>query len=151
MKNSTASSGFTLIELLVTIVIIGVLAGLAIPSYFNSVRKSNRTEATVALSEAAQQLQKCYTVYGAYNSNSCLFYKTSFVDSPQKIITGKGYYQITISNPPNSDPKTTFTLTATAILAPQTKDIAACQKLTLTQNGTKGDATSTATSPTTCW
>ncbi len=47
MKNS---DGFTLIELLVVITIIGILASLAIPKYFNYLAKSQQVEARTNLS-----------------------------------------------------------------------------------------------------
>ncbi len=44
-----ARRGFTLIEILVTIVILGVVAGLATPTYFASVEQSRANEAIVNL------------------------------------------------------------------------------------------------------
>src|SRR6185369_10407130 len=59
--------GVTLMELMVVMVIIGILAAIAYPSYRAQVRRSNRTEARVALEQTAGALEKCYTRYMAYN------------------------------------------------------------------------------------
>ena len=59
--------GMTLMELLVVITIIGLLAAIAYPSYRAQVRRSNRTEARVALEQTAGALEKCYTRYMVYN------------------------------------------------------------------------------------
>lgn len=53
-----SSSGFTLIELLVVVVIIGILAGIAYPSYTQYVIRANRTEAQAYLLELAQRQQR---------------------------------------------------------------------------------------------
>jgi type IV pilus assembly protein PilE len=51
------SGGFTLIELVIAVVIIAILSAIAIPSFIDSVRKSRRSDAFVALS-AVQQAQE---------------------------------------------------------------------------------------------
>lgn len=61
MKNR----GFTLIELLVVVLIIGILAGVALPQYTKAVEKSRATEAITLLSNIA----KAETVY-ALGTNS---------------------------------------------------------------------------------
>lgn len=50
MRMRNQSRGFTLIELLVTMVIIGVLSGVALPSFLNQVRRARISEAESALS-----------------------------------------------------------------------------------------------------
>lgn len=56
-KSIQNSSGFTLIELLITIVIVGILASVAYPSYRDNVRQANRSEAIAELQSllAAQE------------------------------------------------------------------------------------------------
>jgi type IV pilus assembly protein PilE len=69
--NRQLSKGMTLIELMVVVVIIGILAGIAYPSYRQTVIRANRTEAKTILMQVAQGLEKCYTRHNAYNSPNC--------------------------------------------------------------------------------
>ena len=58
--------GFTLIELLIVIVIIGVIASIAIPSYRDYVDRGRRADGQSALMNAAQQMERCYTRNNTY-------------------------------------------------------------------------------------
>lgn len=58
--------GFTLIELIITVVIIGILASIAIPSYQESVRRSRRAELQTAMTALAHALERYYTQNNSY-------------------------------------------------------------------------------------
>ena len=130
------SKGFTLMEVMIVVAIVGLIAAMAYPSYQESVRKANRTEAKVDLADFAQRLQKCFTAYGQYNdpdeTELCTAYKTLKAGAVKT--NGQQFYSIKIEN----DTQTTYTLVATAIKSPQTLDTANnCNKLTLNQQGAR--------------
>ena len=58
--------GFTLIELMVTVAIIAILAAIAFPSYQDSLRKSRRTDAKNALTQAMANMERYYTERNTY-------------------------------------------------------------------------------------
>lgn len=58
MNNRQA--GFTLIELMITVVIIGILAAIALPSYSDYVRRGRITEAVSGLSEMRVKMEQFF-------------------------------------------------------------------------------------------
>ena len=135
-----AMRGFTLIELMVTVVIIGILAAIAYPSYLNQIRQTRRTEGKATLLDTAQRLERCFTRYSSYNAGDCDV-ATDLTDG-DGITTPEGWYVITNTNVGAG----TFTLLATAQLD-QTKDTR-CGNLSLTHRSVRG---ATGTQPATCW
>jgi type IV pilus assembly protein PilE len=83
--------GFTLIEVLVTLIIIGILAAMALPSFEASIRKGRRSDAFTSLS-AVQQAQERWR---GNNAN----YTSDFSAAPTGLgissTTASGYYTIT--------------------------------------------------------
>ena len=53
--------GFTLIELLIAVVIIGIIASIAYPSYARYVERSVRSDGQTALLQAASEMERCYS------------------------------------------------------------------------------------------
>lgn len=58
--------GFTLMEVLVVLIILGVLAGIAIPIYVLQVEKARSAEALASLGAASQSMKRFFTERGTY-------------------------------------------------------------------------------------
>jgi type IV pilus assembly protein PilE len=137
---------FTLIELMVTVAIVGILAGIAYPSYQDSVMKSRRADAKGALLGFANAMERHFTENNTYkgagnnldNDTGApkVFSATSPVDG------GTPYYNLTILVVTTDS----YTLQAEPINA-QAND--KCGKLSLTQTGVRD--ISTKISLTDCW
>ncbi|WGL18185.1 type IV pilin protein [Microbulbifer bruguierae] len=141
MKRMTYQQGFTLIELIIVVAIIGVIAGIAYPSYMDSVRKSNRSDAKASLHDVAQRLQRCFTVYNAYNSEDCSVAESLKDDGV--ISSGEGLYDITAALA-----TTTYRLTATPVVGGIQDSDNRCRTLTLNQAGVRN---ATGADTASCW
>lgn len=58
--------GFSLIELMIAVVVIGILAAIAIPTYREHVASARRADAQALLLELAQFMERYYTANGRY-------------------------------------------------------------------------------------
>lgn len=123
--------GFTLIELMVVVAVVGILVGIAVPSYQDSVRKSRRGQAKADLVEATQAMERYYTVRNTYIGATL-----PFTQSPQ---TGQAHYNLRFEAAPTSS---TFTIRAEPI-GGQARD--KCGSLSVDYSGRKLPVDST------CW
>lgn len=66
MKRKT--NGFTLIELMIVVVIIGILAAIAYPSYSQWVTETRRSDAQAALMDLAAKLERYFSQCNSYTT-----------------------------------------------------------------------------------
>jgi type IV pilus assembly protein PilE len=137
--------GFTLIELMIVVAIIGILAAIALPQYTDYVTRARRTDGQSTLLQVAQELERCYTQFSAYNNNSCSVVTAGAVSKA----SDGDYYLVTASG--DTLLQSTFTLSAAPQDTQKTNDEANCKTLTLTHLGEQG-ATDENDGPTDkCW
>lgn len=98
MINSRAIKGFSLLELLIVMVVAGIIAAIAVPSYQEQSRRSQRSAATTALFDATSRQEqffldnKTYTttiIAGGLNMNA---------------ITESGSYALSVDAPTGACP-----------------------------------------------
>lgn len=109
--------GFTLMELMIVVAILGIIASFALPSYFQQIQRSKRSDAKVELLRISQ-LQESFFVQNLSYAKDLKQLKFASVKMP----TAKGLYeiQVTARTPAGCDinagtpkPCLTYQLTAT--------------------------------------
>lgn len=123
--------GITLIELLVTLVIVGILASIAIPSYREYVARGHRADAKAVLMEDVQFMERNFTLSNRYHQDSAgNAISLPYTQSPK---AGTALYTISAT----TLSATQFVLSATPVVG-GAMDGDGCGAFTYSQQGVKG-------------
>ena len=147
--------GFTLIELLIAIAIVGILAGIALPSYNRYITRSKIQEATTGLLAARIKMEQYFQDNRAY-TNNCVIAPTAPTAVQVQLPAGK-YFSFKCA--PVASPATTYLIQANGGVDPLGSVIdASLVGLQLTINEANTHTTQSAPSkwgisglPKSCW
>ena len=84
------AGGFILIELMIVVAVLAIIVALALPSFLESVHRSRRSNAQIALVEMAALQDKF--------RNNNMTYTTTIGALPYPATSPEGYYQLSIAN-----------------------------------------------------
>ncbi len=142
--------GFSLIELVVAMCIFGIVSAIAIPSYMNFTRTSNRSDAIRTLTVNAQALERCYSQTFSYancTGPTGAAITGGNVGSWTNFTSPQGYYNIWIWLQTAQN----YQMWAGPRTSPQTGDTS-CIWFTLDSKGTQGATSNVGQNTTqTCW
>jgi type IV pilus assembly protein PilE len=139
-------AGFSLIELMVAVLVVGILASIAVPTYTAQIRKSHRTEARSAILDLAGREERYLSLSNSYSAvPTDLNYPGTTWGTG--IAVGSGYYTVLVTTG-TAPPSFTITATATGGQAADTS----CASFSVNQLGQQTSLdSSSASSTTTCW
>lgn len=127
--------GFTLIELMITIVIVGILSGIAVAVYQTQVLKGRRADAINTLLAISLAEERYRSNNSSYSALAAVWPTTT---------TSQGYYTLATSNVTATS--YTITATGTGTQANDAENGTACSSLVLAVSS--GTVTKT---PSVCW
>ncbi|MFT7286851.1 MAG: type IV pilus assembly protein PilE [Halieaceae bacterium] len=109
------AAGFSLIELMIVLVVLGILVAVAVPSYRNSIARSQRVDAQSALLGFSQAMERFftqnYTFEGAAAGGNATGIPLGTVFSAVAPIDGDAIYNLSITAADDSG----YTLRATPV------------------------------------
>jgi type IV pilus assembly protein PilE len=129
--------GLTLTELMIVIVVLGILAAVAYPSYRDFAARAKRNEARAMLLQIATNQERFYLNNNGFTGDlTNLGFPVS-----NNFVTETGSYNISIAVPAGNQ---TYTATATYLLPDP--EGSTCGTFTIRENGVKGSGPATD-----CW
>ena len=96
MMNMRQKKGFTLIELLIVVIVIGILAMIAYPSFLDAVRKARRADAMDALLTVRLNQEKWRANNTAYAGTIASVWDGDLVGEKGKSL--EGYYLVSLED-----------------------------------------------------
>lgn len=144
------SKGFTLIEVMIVVVIVGILASVAYPSFMNQIRTSRRSDAVVALSSIQQSQERWRANNTSYVTTTSLLTTAAPTGLGFRStgLSEGGYYSLALSSNTASGctTATCYIIDATAVTGKSQSNDTGCTVLTITVTNGSGDK-----SPAACW
>ena len=142
MKSRQA--GVTLIELLTVVVVLGILASIAVPSYRSYLVRTNRTDAKSALMQVQAAEEKYFLQYNKYTYDLTSAAPTGLGMSD---LTANGYYTLSVKQRDKDEGGFIITATPTAQGGQSSDD--KCGYFTIDDRGARG--VQVAANAATCW
>lgn len=140
--------GVTLLELLIAVMVVGIIAALAYPSFTGAIRKSRRADAMAALTQVMQAQERWRANNTTYNGDI-----STLTGAPAR--SANGHYDISISS--GSATSSAYVAVATARSDSDQSADTACRTLRVTMSGggmptyTSTNSSGAANSPDICW
>jgi type IV pilus assembly protein PilE len=98
-REKAGRAGFTLIELMITVAIVGILAAVAVPAYFNHVMRSRQALAVYELLAINAAQERFYAENGSYAENFGPGGLSQYGTVETKVYVGK-YFTYTLPTTP---------------------------------------------------